>query len=141
MSTDYSIIYVDNPQDDALGIIGPGVGAHNEDQVGESGYQRLCYVIQSPQAEIVGGLIAETYYQWCHIDLLWVKEELRGRGYGRRLVVSAEDEARRRGARGSYLDTFSFQAPEFYMKLGYEVFGQLPNCPQGHQRYFLAKEL
>jgi hypothetical protein len=41
----------------------------------------------------------------------------------------------------AYLDTFSFQAPDFYKKLGYEVFGELQDFPHGHQRYFMKKRL
>ena len=75
------------------------------------------------------------------MDLLWVREDQRGQGYGRRLVEQAEAEARRRGARHAYLDTFSFQAPGFYEKLGYEQFGQLPEFPDQHRSYFYAKDL
>ncbi len=53
----------------------------------------------------------------------------------------AELEARQRGARCAYLDTFSFQAPDFYKKQGYEVFGELRDFPEGHRRYFLRKQL
>jgi len=53
----------------------------------------------------------------------------------------AEVEARKRGARYAYLDTFDFQAPEFYKKYGYEVFGVLEDFPSGHTRYFMKKQL
>jgi hypothetical protein len=53
----------------------------------------------------------------------------------------AEAEARQRGAQHAYLDTFSFQAPGFYKKHGYQVFGELQDFPPGHQRYFLTKQL
>ncbi len=86
-------------------------------------------------------MLGETYWDWLYIDLLWVKDELRGRGYGRRLLTLAENEARQRGAKNAYLDTFSFQAPEFYEQLGYEVFGELQDYPAGHQRYFFTKKL
>ncbi|NTU64122.1 MAG: GNAT family N-acetyltransferase [Chloroflexi bacterium] len=76
-----------------------------------------------------------------YIDLLWLKEELRGRGYGHRLLMLAEDEARQRGATHAYMDTFSFQAPDFYQRHGYQVFGELKDFPHGHQRYFLTKQL
>jgi len=76
-----------------------------------------------------------------HIDLLWVKDELRGRGYGHHLLTLAEQEARQRGAKNAYLDTFSFQAPDFYKQHGYQVFGELQDFPPGHQRYFLTKQL
>jgi GNAT superfamily N-acetyltransferase len=75
------------------------------------------------------------------VDLLWVKAELRGRGYGRQLLARAEEEARTRGAKNIYLDTFSFQSPDFYKKQGYEIFGELDDYPAGHQRFFLKKHL
>jgi hypothetical protein len=39
------------------------------------------------------------------------------------------------------LDTFSFQAPDFYKQHGYQVFGELQDFPSGHQRYYLKKQL
>ena len=63
------------------------------------------------------------------------------RGYGYRLLTLAEDEARKRGAKSAYLDTFSFQAPDFYRQHGYQVFGELEDFPPGHQRYFFSKQL
>ena len=72
---------------------------------------------------------------------MWVKEELRGQGYGHQLLAMAEIEARQRGATEAYLDTFSFQAPEFYKKNGYQIFGVLENFPPGHQRFYLTKAL
>jgi len=73
--------------------------------------------------------------------LLWVTEDLRSRGHGYRLLMFAEEEARRRTARNAYLDTFSFQAPDFYEQQGYQVFGGLQEFPLGHRRRFLAKRL
>ena len=55
--------------------------------------------------------------------------------------MRVEEEARQRGAKNSYLDTFSFQAPEFYKRNGYHVFGELQDFPPGHQRYFFTKRL
>jgi GNAT superfamily N-acetyltransferase len=135
---DYSIVYADKP---AWGVIGPAISAYNTQQAGDDRVKSLCFVLQAPDGEIVGGVIGATYWDWLHIDLLWVQDELRGRGYGHRLLTLAEDEARQRGAKNAYLDTFSFQAPDFYKRHGYQIFGQLQDFPAGHQRYFLAKRL
>ena len=72
---------------------------------------------------------------------MWLREDVRRHGFGSRLLTQAEDEARKRGAKNVYLDTFSFQAPEFYKKHGYRIFGELKDFPVGHQRFFLMKEL
>ena len=141
MDEEYKLIYVDNPEESAWGIIGRGLSHYNKQQAGENNFQRLCLALQASDQEIVGGVLGELYWEWFHLDLLWVKEELRGRGYGRQLLLRAEDEARQRGAKNVFLDTFSFQAPDFYKQYGYRVFGELPDYPPGHQRYFLTKPL
>ncbi len=138
METTYSVVYLDEP---AWSVIGGGISDYNTQQAGDDRGQNLCFVLQSPGGEIVGGVIGATYWDWLYINLMWVREDLRGRGHGQRLLKRAEDEARQRGARHAYLDTFSFQAPGFYQKYGYQVFGELPNFPTGHQRYFLKKKL
>jgi len=141
MEEEYQIVYVDKPEESAWGIIGHGVGDYNLQQAGAENFQRLCFVLQTADQVIVGGVIGELYWGWLHLDLLWIKDELRGRGHGRRLLARVEDEARQRGAKNVFLDTFSFQALDFYKKYSYQVFGELPNFPPGHQRYFLTKQL
>lgn len=141
MTEDYQIVAVADPEQGAWGVIGHGVSAYNTQQAGENRYQLLCFTLQAPDGAIAGGLIGATYYGWFYVDLLWVREDLRGHGYGDRLLRRAEEEAQRRGAGHAYLDTFSFQAPDFYVKRGYRVFGELPDFPPGHRRYFLTKQL
>ena len=138
MDEKYQIVYVDEP---AWQIIGGGIQDYNAQQAGDDQGKNLCFVLRSPDQEIVGGVIGATYWDWLYINLMWIKEELRGRGYGQQLLKLAEEEGRKRGAKQVYLDTFSFQAPGFYKKYGYEVFGELHDFPPGHQRYFLTKRL
>lgn len=90
---------------------------------------------------LVGGLVGATYCQWLYVDVFWIHESYRGGGTGTSLLAAAEQEAARRGCQYAYLDTFSFQAPEFYKKLGYVVFGELPDFPAEHSRIFLKKVL
>jgi GNAT superfamily N-acetyltransferase len=132
------IVEVDQP---AWEIIGGGLTAFNTQQAGEDNGKNLCFVVKNLDGEIVGGVIGATYWDWLYINLMWIKEDLRDQGFGKQLLGLAEEKARQRGARHAYLDTFSFQAPDFYKKLGYEVFGELQDFPQGHQRYFMKKKL
>ena len=141
MNEEYQIVYVDNPEESAWGIIGRGLSTYNVQQTGDQRFQRLCFALQTTDQEIVGGALGELYWGWFHLDLLWVKDELRGHGYGHCLLVTVEDEARKRGSKNVYLDTFCFQAQDFYKERGYQVFGALSDFPPGHQRYFLSKQL
>jgi ribosomal protein S18 acetylase RimI-like enzyme len=138
MDEEYQIVYIDQP---AWEIIGGGITEYNTQQAGDDEGKNLCFVLRSPDQEIVGGVIGATYWNWLYINLMWIKEEFRGRGFGHQLLTLAEQEGRQRGAEYVYLDTFSFQAPDFYKKHGYEVFGELKEFPPGHQRYFLTKQL
>jgi len=141
MNEKFQIVPEDKPEESAWGIIGRGVQNFNIEQTKDSKFQRLCFVLQDSNNETVGGILGEVYWGWFYIDLLWVEEELRGQGYGQRLLEIAEKEARKHGAKHAYLDTFSFQAPDFYKRYGYKVFGELQNFPPGHQRYFMTKQL
>jgi GNAT superfamily N-acetyltransferase len=141
MEEKYQIVYEAHPEQTAWGIIGRGVHQYNLDQAGDDNGQRICYVLQGADDEIAGGIIAEAHWGWLYIDLMWVREDLRRCGYGSQLLAMVEDEAHSRGAKNAYLDTFSFQAPDFYKKHGYQVIGELTDFPVGHQRYYLMKEL
>ncbi len=105
-----------------------------------SDYKLLAITLREGNA-IVGGLIGETYWGWLYINALWVAEKLRRKNLGKALMKKAESEARKRGIRHVFVDTYSFQAPGFYRKLGYRQFGKLSDCPKGHSRHFLQKAL
>lgn len=103
--------------------------------------QPIIFVLRGARTEIVGGLIGQLQWEWLRIDILAVSEQLRGQGWGRRLVEHAECLAIASGCGHAWVDTFSFQSPGFYQRLGYRVFGELPDYPTGQVRYFLAKAL
>lgn len=91
--------------------------------------------------KIMAGALGRSAYGWMRVDVVWVGDELRGRGYGEALMSTIEQIARKRRCRGIHLDTHGFQAPRFYQKLGYEVFGELPDYPEGESHYYLKKDL
>ncbi len=118
-----------------------GLFAHNKEQTGDGSYENLTFLVRDAGGEIVGGLLGEVYWGWLHVDVLWVHERLRNDGFGRKLMDMAELEAAERGCHSAFLDTFSFQALSFYLKLGYQIYGELTDFPPGHGRYFLKKSL
>ncbi len=91
--------------------------------------------------KVQGGLLGQTYWSWCSVNTLAVAEPYRGQGIGSRLLGRAEAIARARGCIGIHLDTVSFQAPDFYRRLGYAEFGRIADFPPGHTRIWLMKRL
>jgi GNAT superfamily N-acetyltransferase len=102
----------------------------------------LSHVLKGNAGQMIGGINA-TLYCWniVYIDVLYVEEAHRGRGLGRLLLEKAESKAKALGGYLSHLDTFDWQAKEFYEKLGYVVFGVLEDCPRGHTRNYLKRRI
>ncbi|MNI22581.1 GNAT family N-acetyltransferase [Pseudomonas sp. ACN5] len=103
--------------------------------------EHIALLIRDDNDEIVGGVYARLFYQWLFIDLLAVPEQARGQGMGTRLMQMAEDLAREKECVGLWLETFEFQAPEFYKKCGYSEIGHIADYPPGHKHFFFQKRL
>jgi GNAT superfamily N-acetyltransferase len=70
-----------------------------------------------------------------------VPEAFRGHHLGSDVLKRAEEIARARGCIGVWLDTRAFQAPGFYAKKGYDLFGTIDDHPRGKRRLFFKKNL
>jgi predicted N-acetyltransferase YhbS len=118
-----------------------GLIGYNADRGFTWASQDLSVVARDGTGALIGGLLGHTNVGWLFVAALWVADRHRQRGLGGALLAAGEAEASRRGCIGVYLDTYSFQAKPFYERLGYEVFGQLTDCPPGATKYYLSKRL
>jgi GNAT superfamily N-acetyltransferase len=115
--------------------------AYNLAKTGLHDYQPLAVFLRDDAGAILGGLTGFTWGGALKIEILWVRDDQRGGGYGARMLAMAEDEARRRGCQQVILDTHSFQAPAFYPKHGYTQCGVADDWPVGHKQYYFQKRL
>jgi GNAT superfamily N-acetyltransferase len=98
--------------------------------------------IKNSDGEVIGGVLAiVALWNILHIDTMWVKQEFRGNRIASKLLQVVEDYAKRLGCHLSYLETYDFQAKEFYINNGYKIFGVLKDCPKLHTCYYLSKRL
>jgi GNAT superfamily N-acetyltransferase len=137
--TVYHVKVLDPTNDIARDYIADRLAEFNAPFVGEDEPIKVVLGVDSDEREQVAGLSAVIYYHVMSIELLWVHEDVRGQGVGKRLLEQAERIARHSGCSMIHLDTFDFQAPTFYEKLGFERWGILGPYPNGHQRYFYRK--
>ncbi|MFI2434804.1 GNAT family N-acetyltransferase [Streptomyces sp. NPDC018693] len=92
--------------------------------------------------DLAGGLVGHTWTTWLHVTYLWVDERHRGQGLGTRLLTEGERiAAEDRGCRRVRLETWDFQAPDFYQRLGYDVVCVIEDYPPGITEYTLTKRL
>lgn len=117
-----------------------GIGEADPPDVRPRDWEAVCLSVRDGEGAVAGGVYGATMWGWLMIDGLWVDDALRGRGYGSRLLLAAEEIAIRRGCRGCWLGTFDFQARAFYESHGYTVFAELPGFPAGHGHYHLKKD-
>lgn len=127
-----------NPQDEEFVI--DSLWAHNH-QYDAVDIHPLFLTVTDDDGQIVAGLVARTWWGGLEVQYLWVSDEYRKKGYGRDLMLQAEQEAVKRGCHMAYVDTFSFQAQSFYEKLGYQPYGNLAGYAHRHTRIYLAKKI
>ena len=97
-------------------------------------------IIEDNNGHIIAGILSKMYCWKClYIDALWVQEGHRKEGLGSKLLKEVEKIAEEKDCYLIHLDTFDFQAKDFYIKYGYEIFGILDECPREHARYFMKK--
>lgn len=104
--------------------------------------KRLDFIAEDISGQLIGGIQAMVV-NWgiLQVDLVYVFEKYRKLGMGAYLLNYVEELAKQNGCYLSHLDTFDFQAKNFYLKKGYEIFGVLNDCPPGHERYYMRKDL
>jgi GNAT superfamily N-acetyltransferase len=118
-----------------------GLLAFNREHTDGAAPQYVVITVRDDAEQIAGGLVGLLYLGWLHIHALWLKEELRGQGYGHSLLTRVEEEAVQRGCANACLETYSFQALSFYEKHGYVAFAELAGLPPGGKKHFLRKSL
>ena len=138
-----NIRIVSEPREDSAdaGFVRDSLALFNVATTGYSYYSPVAIFLRDERGAVLGGALGHVWGGWLDLATLWVTEPLRGKGYGRKLLEAAEEEAGAQGCRGVYLTTFSFQARGFYERLGYEIVADIPDYPIGHTYHVLKKSL
>jgi GNAT superfamily N-acetyltransferase len=117
-----------------------GLIRYNTEKMGKQKYKRFAVSLRAGD-KIVGGIVGEVWTAVLFIQLFWMEQKFRRKGYGKKLIGAIEDEARRFGATRSYVDTMSIQAPGFYRSCGYQEFGSIEGYPHGITRHWFTRLL
>lgn len=125
--------------------IDDGLMVYNLSQVPpaqEEPFVKICRCAKTSGGKLAGGILAcSVLWNVLQIVTVWVEEKYRNEGVASALLEEVETQAREMGCYISQLDTFDFQAKEFYEKHGYRTFGTLKDAPKGHEHYYMFKKL
>lgn len=96
--------------------------------------------LKDSSGEVVGGLFCETWSYGLYLDVFWIADEYRGKGYGKIMLAEAERIGQELGCTFAHTCTFSYQAPHFYTSMGYEIFAINDEYPEDIKQFFLKKK-
>lgn len=130
-----------NPRPELVQYLEDRLYEFNSGVTGIAGGEWLAIFVRDEGDDIVAGICGNTWGGCLEIRQFWVEEARRNQGLGTKLFEAAEREARRRGCRQILIMTFSFQAPTFYAKHGFEVMAVVDDHPRGHKNLLLRKRL
>ena len=122
-------------------LICSNLQSFNRNAIGEIAFTPIQLVVRNDAGQLVGGVVAEVALEWLEVVVLWVDGQSRGTGVGSGLLAACEARALLLGAHSARLDTFDWQALDFYTRNGYSIFGELEDYPRGRKRYFMSKDL
>jgi GNAT superfamily N-acetyltransferase len=136
-----TLVVVDASAIDEAVVLEERIYQYNVAATGVDDGRYLSVLMKRDDGTIYAGLHGHTWAGICEIKTLWIVESERGKGLGSQLLSMAEEEARRRGCRVVHLASFTFQAPGFYARHGFEEFARLEDLPAGHANVFMIKRL
>lgn len=133
-SFDLAPFHIVKAQTHEVDVIESKITSYNNCQVPfiqEQPFVNLNFCVKDESGVIIAG-ITSVMYCWgmLYVDVLAVDQKYYKNRLGSKLLSHVENEAKKLGATLAHLDTFDFQAKDFYSKHGYEVFGVLDDCPQ-----------
>lgn len=137
----YDIELADGADDSAKAAILAALKGYNLQRFGPAEWKELVIALKDNDGAVIGGLSGHTARGWLYTALLFIPQELRGQGLGPKLLGMAEDEARKRGCTGAYIDTMSPDALTLYQKCGYEIFGAIGDFGPDYAMTYLKKSL
>jgi ribosomal protein S18 acetylase RimI-like enzyme len=73
------------------------------------------------EQEFIGAIVVQVFWGQLHIKNLFIEKHYRGQGIARKLLNYAFEFGKQRGCHFAFVETMSFQAPEFYQKMGFEI--------------------
>ena len=127
-----------NDHDAALARVEDGLTAFIKDAVpGENFRPIVLELLESNKRH--GGLVAYASWDWLVLDSLNIAGDLRGKGWGRKLLLEAQFIGLGMGCTRAKLETFT--AEDWSSRQGFKTVARLPNYPPSRSMAVMTKTL
>lgn len=121
-------------------VVDAGLGRANDAAAPLREVRPLGCFARDDDGAVIGGAVGRTWGACGELQQLWVDPGFQRQGIATQLVRAFETAAIARGCRTFYLETFSFQAPAFYRKLGYATAHESAIYPHGISKHLMRKD-
>lgn len=129
----------DNPKLDDDAVVRNGIVNFNKSVINEKASHFS--VFAKFNERIIGGALIWEHSDALYIDVLWCDDDFRHQGVGTKIMSLIEDEANKKSIKKLFVETYGFQAKDFYKKQGFSVIGVIPQYILGHDKIFLRKDI
>ena len=129
-----------SPTEEQMAAVERGLDEYNTGVTSARSVTRVQAVCVE-SGRVVAGIDGAAYWGKLHVRLLWVHPDHQSKGLGSRIMNWAEERGKELGCTSAMVDTMSFQAPEFYVKLGYQQIGLSEGYQGGASRHYFEKKL
>ncbi len=137
----YEITFENNPKPDDLQFLNDRIIEEHKKKKDLKPLTYFGFYIRDDQGEILVGCGGNTMYGSLFVGKLWVSEPLRGKGLGTRLMQRAEQLARDSACSFIAVNTFDWEARDFYKKLGFTIELERQGFDKNSVFCFLRKNL
>jgi ribosomal protein S18 acetylase RimI-like enzyme len=101
----------------------------------------IAFEMHEKDGKFIGCIVVRMFWGQLHIKNLVVDKKYRGYGYGKKLMEIALEYGKKQGCNFSFVETMSFQAPEFYQNLGFKLELKRDGYSRGTSFCYLKRDL
>lgn len=140
-TSDTEQLFIDESGNEAINKqIRKGLRSYNKSKIGSYDYSPFTIFIKV-KSIVIAGLCGDILGNMCRVHAVWVEENQRYQGLGKKLFFKLEEFAINKKCRAIELDTAEFQAKTFYEKMGFSVIATLANGFTGYHTHYIMRKL
>ena len=121
--------------------ISEGLSRHSIEMTGYDEKSSPIAFVAMEGSMLAGAVIAQSFWKGLHVKNLYVSEEYRHQGIGSLLMQKLEAYGKEENCLFSFVETMSFQALDFYLKIGFKLDFTRLGYAHGASFHYLSKKL
>lgn len=118
-----------------------GFGKHAKAMTGHDEKFDPVAFVANDKGYFAGAIVVELFWGALHVKYIYVDDEYRGKGVGSKLMDCALKYGQSNRCPFAFVETMSFQALDFYRKVGFELEFTRSGYKHGTSFHYLRKPL